>query len=94
MGYALLQHFRHRLGVDAFINRECRKYLLKVFTPDSITVPAIEDVYCNWKSMPFEGYHGHIRDALTNVGLRKGRLLKMWPPTKEQPTGYRCVDHG
>ena len=29
-GYSILQHFRHRLGVDAFINEECRRYLLKV----------------------------------------------------------------
>ena len=29
-GYSILQHFRHRLGVDAFINEECRQYLLKV----------------------------------------------------------------
>ena len=29
-GYSLLQHFRHRLGVDAFINEECRDFLLKV----------------------------------------------------------------
>ena len=29
-GYSILQHFRHRLGVDVFINEECRSYLLKV----------------------------------------------------------------
>ena len=53
----------------------------QVFTEDSLTVPTLESTYCNWKSMAFEPFQGHIREVLGgDEGLRRGRLLKMWPP--------------
>ena len=62
----------------------------QVFTEDSITVPTLESTYCNWKSMHFEPFHGHIREVLGDAALRKGRLLGMWPPKGNgERGGYR-----
>ena len=52
----------------------------QVFTEDSITVPTLESTFCNWKTMAFEPFRGHIREVLGDEGLRRGRMLKMWPP--------------
>ena len=30
LGYALLQHFRNVVGVDSYVNQECKDYLSKV----------------------------------------------------------------
>ena len=64
---------------------------LQVFTEDSITVPTLESTYCNWKSMSFEPFQGHIREVLGgDMALRRGRLLRMWPPKKNgERGGYR-----
>ena len=63
----------------------------QVFTEDSLTVPTLESTYCNWKSMAFEPFQGHIREVLGgDEGLRRGRLLKMWPPKGDgERGGYR-----
>ena len=52
----------------------------QVFTEDSITVPTLESTFCNWKTMAFEPFRGHIREVIGDEALRRGRLLKMWPP--------------
>ena len=67
----------------------------QVFTEDSVTVPTLESTFCNWKSMAFEPFQGHIREVLGDEGLRRGRLLKMWPPKANgERGGYRDGTEG
>lgn len=44
LGYALLLHFRHHVGLDAYISWECKEYLLKG-NPD-----AVEEKVQSWPS--------------------------------------------
>lgn len=89
LGYALLSHFKNALGMEAYINAECRQYLLGIFTEDSISVPVIDSVYCDPKKIPFTPYHSHIREILTDKSYRKGKILNFFPTHPDFPFGYR-----
>ncbi|TRY79224.1 hypothetical protein TCAL_07359 [Tigriopus californicus] len=93
LGYALLAHFQDELGMEAYINAECRQYLLGIFTEDSITVPVIDSVYCDPKKIPFTPYHSHIREILTDKSYRTGKVLQFFPTHPKFPFGYRPEDH-
>lgn len=45
LGYALLQHFRNVVGVESYVNQECKDYLSKVRTNyDTLLVYLIEQL--------------------------------------------------
>eukprot|EP00095_Tigriopus_kingsejongensis_P010494 maker-scaffold436_size171858-snap-gene-0.29 protein:Tk10494 transcript:maker-scaffold436_size171858-snap-gene-0.29-mRNA-1 annotation:"galactoside 2-alpha-l-fucosyltransferase 2" len=93
LGYAVLAYFRHYLDMDAYINDECREYLLKVFTEESIQMPVIQDKFCDPKKIPLQPYHGHIQNILSDESYRRGKLISFFPSNPEYPFGYRPEDH-
>lgn len=63
--------------------------LSTVFTPESVEMPVLEDTFCNPEAIPWEAYHGHIKDLLTDPVYRRGKFILLYPPTAEDSTGYR-----
>ena len=65
--------------------------LTKFFTPESIQIPIMYDVYCNPEDIPWEMWRGKLADLLINEHLRKGRFLWLYKAYREDTTdgGYR-----
>ena len=79
-GYAALLQLHLQLGVDSYIDAECRDFISDHFTPDSVEVPVLSEVYCNPQDIPFEGYNGHIKNLLNEEDYRTGKLIHFFPP--------------
>ena len=82
LGYTLLLQLQRQLGVRSYINDEMKSVLTKVFTEGSIELDALE---CDPEKVPWETFRGHIRQLLTDEGLRKGRFLWLYKPTDDDP---------
>ncbi len=50
----------------------------------------MEDNWCNPQDIPWEFYHGPIKDILTDERYRKGRFILLYPPIDDETSsGYR-----
>ena len=61
--------FRVQLGVNTFIDYDMKMQLTNFFTPESIDLPVLYDVYCNPEDIPWEMWRGKMGDLLTNENL-------------------------
>ena len=67
--------FRVQLGVNTFVDYDLKMQLTNFFTPESIDIPVLYDVYCNPEDIPWEMWRGQMTDLLTDKTLRRGRFL-------------------
>jgi hypothetical protein len=93
LGYIVLLQLSRQLGVDAYINKECHNYMLQFFTPESVTMPVLNETYCNIKDMVFQPYHGPFRDLVNFEEYRKGKMIYFYPSRSDSKGGYRPEDH-
>ena len=77
IGYTVIKALNKTLNIQPLVGRETREYLSQYFS--NISAPAIEDIFCNWRDLPFEGYQNSIHDLVADESLRKGKLLELWP---------------
>ena len=84
-------NFRVQLGVSTFMDYDMKEQLTTFFTPESINLPVLYDVYCNPEDIPWEMWRGRMADLLTDKTLRKGRFFWLYKPMKEGSLdgGYR-----
>ena len=83
-------------GMDCYITQECKYYVESFFTKDSVTLPILEDEFCNHKEIldRLEPYNGPFADLVTDPTLHKGKLLQFYPPKDGVvANGYRPEDH-
>ncbi len=95
LGYAALLQLQHQLGVKSYIDAECRDFLSEYFTPESVELPVLSEVFCNPEDIPLEGYNGHIKFLLTDEKYRKGKFIHFFPPLntgdEKNRGGYKWV---
>jgi hypothetical protein len=90
LGYSILLELQNRLKIQPFVTRDCLAFLKTTFEEDTITIPAIEDTYCNHKSMLFEAFEGTFRELLTNTTYRTNRIVWLYPFRGDRNVGgYR-----
>ena len=82
--------FRVQLGVNTFVDYDLKMQLTNFFTPESIDIPVLYDVYCNPEDIPWEMWRGQMTDLLTDKTLRRGRFLWIYKTRHEGSLyGYR-----
>lgn len=84
VGYSVLSQLHLQLGVASYIDRETRDYLEATFTRDSVVLPVLQDSFCNWSEISFDGYEGHIKPMLKDPDYSRGKIIWPW-----QEAGYR-----
>ena len=70
--------------------------MLQFFTPESLTLPVLNETFCNWNDINFEPYNGPFKDLLTMEDFRKGRIIEFYPGkvvNGKIEGGYRPEDH-
>ena len=90
LGYSIILELQNRLKIQPLVTRDCLSFLKTTFEEDTLTVPAIEDTYCNRKHIPFEPFEGTFRELITNTSYHTNRLLWLYPPKGNRNIGgYR-----
>ena len=90
LGYSILLELQNRLKIQPLVTRDCLAYLRTTFEEDTITIPTIEDTYCNHKNMLFESFEGTFRELLTNTTYHTNRALWLYPFRGDRNVGgYR-----
>ena len=84
-------NFRVQLGVSTFMDYDMKEQLTTFFTPESINLPVLYDVYCNPEDIPWEMWRGRLSELLTDKTLRTGRFMWLYKPKHEGRLdgGYR-----
>ena len=83
-GYATMQEFQRSHGYRAFIDRETYDLLTGVFDPKSIEIPILEDSICDPGAAKYQVYTGNFTKLILHDSeLKKGHILKIYPPDKE-----------
>ena len=67
----IIDNFRVHLGVSTFMDYDMKGQLTKFFTPESIKLPVLYDVYCNPEDIPWEIWGGKLDDLLTDKKLQR-----------------------
>merc|ERR1712027_184436 len=76
VGYAVLLHLQKLLGVHVYVTRECKRFLSTTFDPATITIPVLEDTFCDYyRGIGFEPYYGSFRELVENKDYHKGRVM-------------------
>ena len=88
---------RQETGIQTYITSLCKYYVEAFFTPESVTLPIIDEVFCNWQEIVdrLEPYDGPFADLVQDESLRKGKLFYFYPPKddKSETSGYRPEEH-
>ena len=98
LGYAVLHQLQEELGIKCYITKETKDFLLKFYTPESITLPIFNETFCNAKDIRFIPYNGPFADLLNDEEFRKGKIMQFYPGGVDAKTGklvggYRPEDH-
>lgn len=93
LGYMVLFQLRRQLGVDSYINKEAQNYMLRYFTAESVTMPVLNETFCNSEIMRFQPYNGPFKDLINGDHLHKGKMLNFYPTVDGVRGGYRPEDH-
>ena len=97
LGYAVLHQLQVQLGIKSYISKETKEFLLRFFTPESVTLPIFNETFCNWKDIRFTPYNGPFVDLLTDERYRKGKIMEFYPQLQTKDGrltgGYRPEDH-
>ena len=92
LGYSIILELQNRLKIQPLVHRKYLSFLKTTFEEETITVPALEDTYCNYKKIVFEPFEGTLRELITNSYYHHNRLLWLYPPTGNRNIGgYRCI---
>ena len=83
--------FSAQLGVSTYIDYDMKEQLTAFFTPESVDIPILYDIYCNPQDIPWEMWRGKLADLLTDKKLRKGKFLWLYKPSSPEKLeeGYR-----
>ena len=73
--------YRVQLGVNTFTDYDMKEQLISFFTPESITLRVLYDVYCNPEDIPWEMWRGKLAELLTDKTIRHGRFFWLYKPT-------------
>eukprot|EP00095_Tigriopus_kingsejongensis_P012096 maker-scaffold702_size109376-snap-gene-0.22 protein:Tk12096 transcript:maker-scaffold702_size109376-snap-gene-0.22-mRNA-1 annotation:"dihydropteridine reductase" len=76
--YAHLYEMRKQLGVQVYIMNETRAYLEKVFDPEKLRLPVIEDEICDIDNVPFRVFDIDVEHLLTDESFWKGHILLLF----------------
>ena len=79
LGYSIILELQNRLQIKPLVNRECLSFLKTTFEEDTLTIPAIEDTYCNYKNLVFETFDGTFRELISNSSYHSNRMLWLYP---------------
>ena len=60
LGYVVLYQLQLQTGIKCYITKETKDFLLKFFTPESVTLSVFNETFCNWKRIHFKPYVGHF----------------------------------
>ena len=90
LGYSIILELQNRLQIQPLVNRECLSFLKTTFEEDTLTIPAIEDTYCNYENMVFEKFEGTFRELMSNSSYHSNKMLWLYPSTGNRNVGgYR-----
>ena len=90
LGYSIILELQNRLKIQPLVHRKCLSFLRTTFEEDTLTIPALEDTYCNYKTMVFEPFAGTFRELITNSSYHTNRLMWLYPPSGNRNVGgYR-----
>ena len=90
LGYSIILELQNRLKIQPFVTRDCLSFLRTTFEEETLTIPAIEDTYCNRKKMAFEAFDGTFRELMTNTSYHTNRLIWLYPDRGNRNVGgYR-----
>ena len=87
LGYAIQLQLKKLLGIQPVVHRECKAYLSKIFSQETLTIPALEDHFCNFRDLQFTMFDGSFRDLISNKAYRRGHLLWLYPPSGDRNVG-------
>ena len=79
LGYSIILELQNRLQIQPLVNQECLSFLKTTFEEDTLTIPAIEDTYCNYENMVFEKFEGTFRELISNSSYHSNRMLWLYP---------------
>ena len=93
--FSVFNQLQKQLGIQSYINEECRRYVEGFFTPESVTVPVLSEVFCNPEDIKSRlyPYRGPFKDLVNDEKWRKGKIIEFYPPTEDDTSGYRPEDH-
>ena len=93
--YSVLNQLQKQLGIKAYISKTCQKYVQAFFTPESVTVPVLSEVFCNPEDIKSRlyPYSGPFKDLVNDEKWRKGKLIAFYPPKKDGSGGYGPSEH-
>ena len=90
LGYSIILELQNRLKIQPLVHRKSLSFLKTTFEEDTLTIPAVEDTYCNYKTMVFEPFEGTFKELITNSSYHSNRLLWLYPPKGNRNEGcYR-----
>jgi len=78
--YAALVELKRKYGMDTYIDNTCSDYLSEMFTPETVELPVLSDVFCNYNAINFEPYNKHLKHLLSEEQYKKGRTIFFFPP--------------
>ena len=59
--------------------KDTNEFMLKFFTPESVTLPVFNETFCDWKNIKLMPYNGPLKDLLVMEKYRKGKILEFYP---------------
>ena len=90
LGYGIILELLNRLKIQPLVHRKCLAFLKTTFEEQTITIPALEDTYCNYKKMAFEPFEGTFSELIGNASYHTNRLIWLYPPNGNRNVGgYR-----
>ena len=77
----VLLELQSLLGVNSYITRQCRDYMEAFFAPETITLPALTDEFCNPQDILSlaEPFSEHFEDFVKDPKWRKGKIIEFYP---------------
>ena len=67
LGYVVLYQLQLQTGIKCYITKETKDFLLKFFTPESVTLSVFNETFCNWKRIHFKPYGGHFAGKILSL---------------------------
>ena len=90
LGYSIILELQNRLKIQPLVHRDCLSFLKTTFEEDTLTIPSIEDTYCNHKNIVFESFEGTFRELISNSSYHTNRILWLYPHRGNRNVGgYR-----
>ena len=73
----------------------CKGYIKTFFTPESVTLPVLSDVYCNAEDIKsrFIAYNGPFKNLVNDEKWQKGKMINFYPLNGAESFGYNPMDH-